>query len=58
MRNRNEKKQVKQKKQEKQVYSSTVNDIISKIRDTQSAADKKLEELSRICLDKACRLKG
>lgn len=55
MRNRVEKKQ---KKQEKKQLSSTVNDIINKIKDTQAITDKKLEDLSRYCLDKACKIKG
>lgn len=54
MRSRTEKKQAKKQEAQKKAYSSTVNDIISKIRDASEATDKKLEELSRFCLDKNC----
>jgi flagellar hook-basal body complex protein FliE len=52
--------QIKKKKKESKPteYSSTVNDIINKIKDTQEVTDKKLEELSQYCLGKNCSIKN
>jgi hypothetical protein len=52
-----EKREKKSTKQPKPTCKKHINDIIKKISDSYSKIDKKLAEVSNVCLDKELKVK-